>query len=91
MRTFEELLDEMKTLYESAMEGAPLSDEMVDEECPMCGMKHDIEEECCGKEMGIPDEAKIDSPKNVGKMIESIQPKKYGSLGKVNITISLGE
>jgi hypothetical protein len=43
-----------------------------------------------GEDMWLPEDVDIMSPENVGKMIPQIKDKKYGSLGGVNISISLG-
>jgi hypothetical protein len=47
------------------------------------------EEHSYGKDMGIPPLVDLMSPKNVGKMIPQIGDDKYGSLGKMNLTINL--
>jgi hypothetical protein len=40
-----------------------------------------------GEDMELPEELDINSPENVGKMIPQAG---YGSLGKINISISMG-
>ena len=100
---FDELLQEMKDLYKAASEGESLSEEKaeplsedVGEKCAMCGgdigsSSGDVCDSCgsMGIPMGIPEAVDMKANPNHGKMIESIKP--YGSMGKISITISMGE